>query len=450
MKHGIPVAASAAILALALAGCAPGSAPSGGTDTGAIETDGTKMGEVTVTILDSFTDDASPIGRWMTSVVEQFEAEYPNITIDRDTQNSNDINATLRLRLADSATPDIVPANQGWSGVGDLAGSGLLLNLDAYSEAYGWEDALPDTILQQSKASTDGTNIGQGSLFGVPINQGAFITVFYNRAILEDLGLSQPTTFDEFTEAMDAALAAGIIPMQLGTQDGWPASATLLAIQAATGSGDSIRDFVFADGDVSAEATGLVESAATYQEWVEAGYFTPDFVGVPSADATQNFVDGEGLFCIWYSGFLPFADQAQGDQFGQFILPRVDGGPITAVGSSSQNFSIAANSDAADASALFLDFMASAAAGDAALENIIIPMFGTFEPNYDSALLNDGIVELNEVTASNGYLPYFDWSTPTMLDVLTQQLQLMFDGQVTPEDLAAAVQTDFDAFRADK
>ena len=94
--------------------------------------------------------------------------------------------------------------------------------------------------------------------------------------------------------------------------------------------------------------------------------------------------------------------------------------------------------------------MASAAAGDAALENIIIPMFGTFEPNYDSALLNDGIVELNEVTASNGYLPYFDWSTPTMLDVLTQQLQLMFDGQVTPEDLAAAVQTDFDAFRADK
>ncbi len=439
----------AAAMALLLSGCVPGGTGPAPDENREVITDASQMGEVTVTVLDTFTDDASPIGRWMASVVESFESEYPNITIDRQSENSNDVNSTLRLRLSEAGAPDIVPANQGWSGVGDLASSGLLLNLDPYSEAYDWATELPDTILQQSMASADGSNIGQGSQYGMPINQGAFVTAFYNRAILDKLGLEEPQTFDDFVAALEAAKAAGETPIALGTQDGWPATATLLALQAAVGDGDAIRDFVFAKGG-DAASTGLEDAAALYQEWVEAGYFTTDFAGVPSSDALQNFVDGTGLFTFWYSGFLPFADQAQGDQFGQFILPRQDGGPLTAVGSSSQNFSIAANTEEADAAALFLDFMASATAGEAAMDNQIIPMFGSFEPNTDSVMLNDGIESLNAVTESNGYLPYFDWATPTMIDALTVNLQLMFDGQATPAALVEAAQANYDEFRSTK
>ncbi|MGX5682494.1 ABC transporter substrate-binding protein [Schumannella luteola] len=441
----VPVAA----LALILTGCVPGGTGPAPDADREVVTDPSQMGEVTVTVLDTFTDDASPIGRWMSSVVESFEAEYPNITIDRQSENSNDVNSTLRLRLSEASSPDIVPANQGWSGVGDLASSGLLLNLDPYSEAYGWPESLPDTILQQSMATSDGTDIGQGSQYGMPINQGAFVTAFYNREILDSLGLEEPQSWDDFEDALAAAKAAGEIPIALGTQDGWPASATLLAIQAAVGDGDAIRDFVFAKGG-DAASTGLEDAAAIYQEWVDAGYFTPDFAGVPSSDAGQDFVEGTGLFTFWYSGFLPFADQEQADRFGQFILPRQDGGPLTAVGSSSQNFSIAANSQEADAAALFLDWMASPTAGEAAMDNQIIPMFGSFTPDTDSVMLNDGIESLNAVTEANGYLPYFDWATPTMLDALTVNLQLMFDGQGTPAQVVEAAQSNYDEFRSTK
>jgi raffinose/stachyose/melibiose transport system substrate-binding protein len=47
-------------------------------------------------------------------------------------------------------------------------------------------------------------------------------------------------------------------------------------------------------------------------------------------------------------------------------------------------------------------------------------------------------------------LPYFDWATPTMLDVMTQQLQSLFGGKVSPKDVVAAMQKDYDTFRESK
>jgi raffinose/stachyose/melibiose transport system substrate-binding protein len=447
----IAKALSAAIALTVIAtGCAPGAATdsdSAGNETSVV-TDAALMGDVTLTVLDSFTDSESPIGRWMQAVVEGFETKYPNITVER--QSVQDITTNLKLKLADANPPDVIPANQGWSGVGDLSASGLLLNLDPYEEAYGWRSKLPPTILQQSMATEDGKNIGQGSLYGVPINQGAFVTVFYNRGLLDELGLEVPNTMQEFEAALEAAKVAGEIPMQLGTQDGWPVSATLLALQAALGDPKNITDAVYSSSSVKLQDTGLSEAASKFKTWADSDYFTTDFVGVSSTDAVQGFVDGEGLFVVWYSGFLPFKDQAQGDLYGQFLLPRADGGPLTGVGAASQQFSVAAGSDSPDAAALFLDYMSSPEAGAFSINNQIIPMFGTFEATTDSPMLNDGLLILNRVTESDGYLPYFDWSTPTMLDVITQQMQLIFDNRANPDDLVDAMQANIDEFRLTK
>ena len=43
---------------------------------------------------------------------------------------------------------------------------------------------------------------------------------------------------------------------------------------------------------------------------------------------------------------------------------------------------------------------------------------------------------------------YFDWSSPTMLDTLSQNIQLVYAGEMTPEDFTKAVDTDRDAFLA--
>ncbi len=50
--------------------------------------------------------------------------------------------------------------------------------------------------------------------------------------------------------------------------------------------------------------------------------------------------------------------------------------------------------------------------------------------------------------SDDGYVPYFDWSSPTMLDVLTQNTQLLLAGKTTPADFTTTVDADRDAFLA--
>lgn len=448
MKRIPFLAAGAILVAMTLVGCAPGaSAPTTGDSTHKVVTDPKKMGKVTITILDAFTDNSSQIGKWINGVDASFMKKYPNITVQRKPENSGDINTSLRLRLADASTPDIVPANQGWQGVGDLGASGLLLNLDAYSKAYHWNTLLPKTIARQHMVASDGKSIGDGSLYGMPINQGSFITVFYNRADFQKLGLALPKTLADFESDLAAAKAAGIVPMQLGTQD-QSATPTLLALQDSYGDTSKILNFVYGTGNVKLADTGMVQAADTYAKWAKEGFFPKNFPGINSGDASQKFVDGNGLFYFFYSGFLPFSSQAQGDKFGTFILPREDGSPVTATGSSTQNFSIAAKSKHPDAAALWLNYSASTEAGKIAIQNGLIPIIGNWPANTDSPLLNDGLNELSAINKNDGYVPYFDWSTPTMLDTLNQQIALLLNGRANGTQLVQAAQTNYDAFQA--
>jgi len=44
-------------------------------------------------------------------------------------------------------------------------------------------------------------------------------------------------------------------------------------------------------------------------------------------------------------------------------------------------------------------------------------------------------------------VPYFDWASPTMLDTMGAQTQLLLAGKITPDQLVEACQKDYDAFR---
>ena len=69
----------------------------------------------------------------------------------------------------------MVPANNGWQGIGTFAKAGLILNLDAYAKGYGWGDRIPATLAKMHQVAADGSQIGTGSWFGAPIAQGGFI-----------------------------------------------------------------------------------------------------------------------------------------------------------------------------------------------------------------------------------------------------------------------------------
>jgi len=439
---------AAGAVAIPLTGCAPGgSAPSADQSSApsSVNTDPASIPATTLTVMDTWTDKTSMQAQWLVAVNAAFTAKYPNIKVKRNSATFDDINKTLKLKLSDASTPDVVPANNGWQGIGTFAKARLILNLDPYAKAYGWDARIPKTIAMQHQLAPDGSQIGTGSFFGMPIAQGGFITVYYNRGKLEKLGLSVPTTFDEFKQALAAAKSGGEVPMAIGTQDQWLSTTTLFAVMNVFADKNKIADFVYGIGGTAAD-TGMKEAAAIYQEWAKSGYLPKNFAGTPGSDSGQAFVDGTGVFYFYYSDSLPFKTKEVANRFGTFLLPTE--GELHATGASNQNFSIASKSKSADAAALYLDFVSSTQAGDIAVKTGVTPFNGSFvAPAEAGALLRDEIAELNAVQETDGFVPYFDWASPTMLDTMGAQTQLLLAGRVTPDQLVAACQKDYEAFR---
>ena len=441
---GLALAGAAAV---PLASCAPGgggSSTSSSEPASSVTTDAAKLGSVTLSQMDTWTDKTSLQAQWIEKVNAAFTQKYSNVKVKRTSATFDDINKTLKLKLSDTSAPDVVPANNGWQGIGTLAKAKLIRDLTPWVQAYGWDKRIPATIARQHQVTADGKSIGKGNFFGIPMAQGGFITIYYNRAKLAKLG-DVPTTFDAFQALLAKAKSSGQTPMMIGTQDQWLSTTTLFALMCNYGETQKISDFVYGVGGSAAD-TGMEEAATTYQQWAKSDYFPKNFAGTPSADSGTAFVKGNGVFYFYYSDSLPFQTAAKSNEFGTFLLPTQ--GELRAVGASNQNFSIASNSKHPDAAALWLDFVSSKAAGQLAVDTGIMPFLDTFEPTATTgALLKDELGELAGVQKTDGFVPYFDWASPTMLDTMGAQCQLLLAGKITPQQLVQACQKDYDAFQ---
>ena len=444
-RHLAGAIAVAAGLALGLAGCAPGGSTAA--DSSRPVSKDVSGKDVTIKILDFWQNDE---GKWMDAVVKDFEKQHPNITIKRTTQDWGQVMNTLNLRLADPNGPDIALVNNGWQSMGTLAKGGRILNLDAYSKLYGWDKEIPDTISRQLEFTPDGKQMGTGSLFATPAARSSLIGLYYNKTMLDQLGLPVPTTLAEFEKDATAIKAAGKTPIAFGSQDKGSATSILFATQNLYAPADKIGDFVYSSGNVPITDTGIVDAATDVKKWADDGWFTPNYPGIQYADAQNDFLTGKAAFSFEYTGSLAFSE-AQKQTFGYVQLPQVEGDKVVGTGASAANLAISSKSKNPDAAAAFLDFMASKKAAQEAVDHGFLPLL------HSDLSIPSGNPELaSEITAQqaldkgNGYVPYFDWSTPTMLDTIGGQLQQLFAGQVTPQQLGEAGQKDYDAFQAQR
>jgi raffinose/stachyose/melibiose transport system substrate-binding protein len=431
--------AGVAGVSLLIAGCAPGGNGGGQQTSQPVSTDIASMGDVTISVLDFWQDDP-----WMAAAVEGFEAKYPNVTIDRTSEEWGQVIDTLNLRLSEDGGPDIATVNNGWSSLGTLVEGGLVLNLDDYAKAYGWNDEIPSTVLRQSEFTSDGSEMGTGSLYSLPVARSALIGLYYNEDLLNQVGATVPTNLAEFEDACAKLAAAGITPIAYGSVDKGSSTAILWAAQDMFGSAGSINDFVYSSGGVTAADTGLGDAATTVKQWADNGWFTPSFEGVQYNDALDAFSNGQAAFRFEYTGTV----FPEGHTFGYAQLGQ-KGGDIVATGSSSGILSISSKSKNPDVAAAFLDYLASQEAAQTAIEVGLLPMLHSdLDVSGVSSVFATEIEGQQAVEADDGYVPYFDWSTSSMLDTVGSSLQELYAGRITPDQLVQAAQADYDAFQS--
>lgn len=434
-------------LVVLLAACAPSgtSAQPDATSTDKVSTDVAAMGDVTLKMLDWWQGDTNA---WVDVAVTAFEKKYPNITIKRTVQDWGQLTSTLNLRLAEADGPDVATVNNGWQSLGTLAKGGLVVNLDRYADAYGWLDTVPSTILRQTQFSTDGKTMGSGSLFATPVSTSSLIGLYYNKTVLDAAGVAPPTTFQEFQDACAAVKAAGQVPIVYGSQEAGAATAILFAVQDLDGDKQKLNDFIYSDGTVAIADTGITQAAETVKKWADDGWLTPNYEGIQYADAVDAFMTGQGAFRFEYTGSLPFTE-AQRAEYGYVQLPQTSTGEVVGTGASTA-MAISAKSKHPDAAAAFLDFLAGPEVAQIVADHGLIPLLHKVTVPTGNPVFASEVAGQQALDAADGYVPYFDWSTPSMLDTMGTQVQLLLAGKATPEQLTTAGQKDYDAFQADR
>jgi raffinose/stachyose/melibiose transport system substrate-binding protein len=429
------------LLLLALAACTtPGSDPDENADESPVEMDIESLDDTTLSV---WTSESGTRLEILEKLADQFHEEYPNITVKWTVRDFAAYPAQIKLALSSDDGPDACIGNLGWALDGPLIKAGLLRPLDDYAEAYGWDERYPEIGLRQLKFSEDGTEYGEGPIWGTPYAADV-IGWFYNNDMLDELGMDVPTTMDELEAVLEASKAAGQQPIILGNKDGWPIWHLLYNLIDQYTPAEEITGIVYGDEGASYEAEGIKTAMDKVVAWNDAGYLPPDVNSVAQADATADFKEGKALF--FPAGSWEAADMP--DNIGFFLNPPLEEGEVSkATGSFGYSFHVAANSDAVAASAAFLDWMSNEnaartffAAGD------IAPLAVEDPELKEGQVFTDIYDGWTSVLDNNVLMPYLEFATPTAPEVQYPVTQQILAGRLSVEDGLAQIEADRVAF----
>jgi raffinose/stachyose/melibiose transport system substrate-binding protein len=398
-----------------------------------------KAGDVTLTIWDQEVRGGQK--KQITRLNEAFMSTYPNVKIKRVAKSFTDLNTTLKLAVSGPKAPDIVEANQGRQVMGQLVKGGLLKPLDAYADAYGWNDRWSKTLLDLNKFSSDGKQFGSGDLYGVS-QQGEIVGVFYNRDMVKGV----PKTFGEFESMLAAAKKKGQVPISFGNLDKFGGIHEFQTVQNQFASKDAIRNFVFAKDDASFDTDENREAATKLQEWADKGYFTPKFNGTGYDPAWQQFTKGKGPFTIAGTWITSDALTALGDKLGFFLMPgREAGSQPVSLGGESLPWAITSKSKHADVAAAYIDFITNAKAADVQVETDNLP---ATQPTTQPAapVQKEIFAAWKQLNDTDGLTPYMDYATPTFYDDFSGAVQKLLAGKLKPDAFTKSVQEQYAKF----
>jgi raffinose/stachyose/melibiose transport system substrate-binding protein len=285
-------------------------------------------------------------------LTEEFTTQFPNVTWDiKQDQFANLINSTPLLLSSDNP-PDIIRLPTFVS----FAKDGLLMNLDKYATAFGWNDwPVP---LFFARLDADGIR-GSGTLYAMGLNY-QLTGVFYNKELAAQIGMTEPPkTVAEFDELLAKAKAAGLLPiMQWGSaKSGMGLAFPLQQLMAAYGPAGPINDWIFNKPGATIDTPTNLTAAQHLEQWIKAGYFPPDINAIEYTDAATRFGQGEGVFTFngdWQNNGY---DTDMAGNVGFFVMPPVVAGEKPSAMSGPLTYGIAATAKHADCAAFFFNWL---------------------------------------------------------------------------------------------
>lgn len=443
-RRGIAAVLLAGGLA-AVAACSPpgadappqGSSSTAGGTAGAAPT----CGEEDVT-LQAYIETGFPLPK---ALMDEFTKQHPNVTFDiREDQFAVITQNAPRVLVDDP--PDLMRLPQ----VSELASDGLLLDLDRYAAAFGW-DQWPASQLEQMRVDENGRR-GDGPLYAMGLNS-SMTGVFYNKEQAAQIGMTEPpTTLEQFDGYLKAAKDAGLVPVaQFNGGATGGLAFPLQNLMTSYGAPTPINDWIFQKEGASIDTDTNLQAAQHLEKWIKAGYFADDINSMDYSMMMSRFIGGKSVFIFdgdWESGNL---DKQMAGNVGFFLMPPATEGGAQAAMSAPLTYGVSAKAKNPDCAAFFLDW----AATDEQARTIGVEVGGSrpmgpadaFMPEVDADTVTAQTLAAGaKIGEDNGAMDFIANATGAIYaKSWTPNLQKMVAGQQTPEGLLKAVQADYES-----
>jgi raffinose/stachyose/melibiose transport system substrate-binding protein len=447
----------AAVLVVALAGACggtPGADNSAGSTTtgGKVQTSGfEKLGPVTLTIW-SYDNQDPGLEPVLKELSNRFTTKYPNVKINMVFKDFNSLVNVVPRALASDSGPDITEGNQGYQTDAALVRARLILPLEPYIKAYGWDSWYTPSTWQIFQWTPDGKTFGEGNKWGVA-QTGQNVVVFANKDKIQQLGYdpaNMPATFDEFNTMladMRSKLPKDQPVIQFGNLEGYGTIHMYGGIQAAFVEPQAARDWIMHKPGSSYDTPENVQALTAYQSWAKNGYFNSDYNAVKYDVAAANFGKGNGVFWIGGDWDSSIVKEGLGAKAMVMNIPPGPSGTYASIGATSGPWHISAKTKYPDLAAAWLDYIiGSPEAHDLMYGQQQIPSIsGASQPSGDP-YLGEVTAAWQQVSGNDGLMLYTDWASPSMYDTLASNFQELLAGRKSPQDMAKAVQSDWEKF----
>ncbi|WP_042170578.1 extracellular solute-binding protein [Paenibacillus gorillae] len=317
MKKRIALVAIAALLISILAAC-------GGTNGKETTNEGEKpaTGEkVKLSLWHNFTGDDQR-AQTMRSIIEQYQKDYPNVTLDIQAIPPDGYKTRLKTVAAAGEMPDVFILSNG-SMTQEFSAAGLIQPVNELIDSHPeWKEGfMPNSF--------DAFTV-DGNIYSAPMGLSPTSILYYNKSILEQNGLTVPKTWDELLNAISVLKGKGITPIALGNKAAWLAQSSIFSSLADRVTGTEwFLKAVKQDG-ASFTDPEFVQALTYMQDLGEAGAFQDGFNAIDNTQMEQMFAQGKAAMMIdggWALSNLASNANAEAlEQMGATVLPTIPGG----------------------------------------------------------------------------------------------------------------------------
>ena len=249
-------------------------------------------------------------------LVDQYQQEHPNVTIELDSLNTDQQKAKLKTQAASNEVPDITIVNPA-AQMKPYVDAKLLAPLNDMLDQNGLKDTFQKGLLDYYSFDNN--------IYALPDGNNIEV-VYYNKDLFAQAGIAAPPkTFDELLADVKALKAKNITPIAIGEKDTWTGSFLFMNILLRTNGGPGFLQDVLA-GKKTFNDPAFTNAVDAFQQLVQAGAF-PD--GATSIDANAGgniFKTGKAAMFIigsWETGNIDAS--SVGGKVGAFQFPTVNG-----------------------------------------------------------------------------------------------------------------------------